>query len=467
MATINHNPIYKTLKENLSYVSEAHKQIPISDLTTVMEYVTGDHAEVLYTKGHGCSCNPELAAEEFLSDREKYLERKKGAKLSGQTDAKKEIIAHHFYISFHKEDFVGVERMMKITDELIERTPLKEFKLLRAPHTNTDEEHVHLSVNAYSMDGKKKFCMNNKMLYTLRRELDHICYEYGLSLVEDKTLLKTDEEYAKWFAAVKAEGKVRIHKNRTSEEKKMKNKERRSKKSYVKKLPLRSIEEDFKGAVYYNSANIFGERIYFAAGGRFPSPKTGKPYRMKIWTEDGRKRSTVELLLLLIAVVLFDTQKYAQERNYYQPKVNVDCEIQRMIDGIAATREYGITDNCVLESKIRECGSNISSLKKAIYDIDKSLNEKENDDLRKERAAYLEKLKKYNKQYYQLMQVKALTKEVMTDTYRDNIYAVKPLEQERKLSLDDMIASAERKKGKGMQTREGDRRDTSIDWRER
>ena len=103
MATINHNPIYKTLKKNLSYVSEAHKQIPISDLTTVMEYVTGDHAEVLYTKGHGCSCNPELAAEEFLSDREKYLERKKGAKLSGQTDAKKEIIAHHFYISFHKE----------------------------------------------------------------------------------------------------------------------------------------------------------------------------------------------------------------------------------------------------------------------------------------------------------------------------------------------------------------------------
>lgn len=453
MATINHNPIYKTLKENLSYVSEAHKQIPVSDLTTVMEYVTGDHAEVLYTKGYHCSCNPELAAEEFLDDREKYLKRKHGKKLSGQAEGKEEIIAHHFYVSFHKEDFVAVEKMMKITDELIQSTAMKDFKCLRAPHVNTDEGHVHITVNAYSMDGKKKFCMNNKMLYALRRELDYICYEHRLSLVEDKTLLKTDEEYAKWFAEVKKEGKIRIHPNRTVQQKKEqqkkrneKRKEQRGKKSYVKKLPLKDINTEIQDAAKYNFSEKFGKQVFYAADGQFLSPRTKVPYRLKMWTEDGRKRSTVELLFLLIAVVLFDTQKYAAEKNYYQPKVNINHEIQKMIDGIVATREYGITDKKVLESKIKECGSNISSLKRAIYQIDKTLVDRTDESLQKKRMTYEKKLKKNNRQYYKLMQVKALTKEVMTDVYRENIYTVKLIEQERKLDLDNIISNAEVKK---------------------
>lgn len=453
MATINHNPIYKSLNANLSYVSEAHKQIPVSDLTTVMEYVSGEHAEVLYTQGYHCSCNPELAAEEFLDDREKYLKNKNGKKLSGQVEGKEEIIAHHIYVSFHKEDFVSVEKMMKITDKLIQRTAMKDFRSLRAPHVNTDEGHVHISLNAYSMDGKKKFCMNNKMLYALRRELDYICYEHGLSLIDDKTLLKTDEEYAKWFAEVKAEGKTRIHPNRTIQQKKEqqkkrndKRKEQKSEKTYVKKLPLRNINTEIQEAAKYNFSEKFGKQVFYAADGRFLSPRTKVPYRLKMWTEDGRKRSTVELLFLLIAVVLFDTQKYAEEKNYYQPKINIDHEIQRMIDGISATREYGITDKKVLESTIKECGSNISSLKRAIYQIDKALRDRKDEGLEEKRKKYEKKLKEYNRQYYKLMQVKVLTKEVMTAAYRENIYTVKPIEQSRKIDLDDIISNAKSKK---------------------
>ena len=128
---------------------------------------------------------------------------------------KKGVVSHvQFYVSPSVCDHVPAQERMEMTRELIERTVLRDFPLLYIPHDNTENGHCHISVCPFSEDGSHKLCVNNSLLYDLRREMDRICVEHGYSIIENANLWG-DQEYKAWYEEVKAEGHVTIHPPRT------------------------------------------------------------------------------------------------------------------------------------------------------------------------------------------------------------------------------------------------------------
>lgn len=449
MGTLNFNAIYETTKSNMKYILDPQKIVPAEDVMRCMSYIEGSHSEVHYATGYHCSTNPDLAAEQFQQDRDRYWKRKKGKRLKGQNADRFELLAHHIYVSFHKDDRVSIDDMMQITAELIERTPLRDFRSLRAPHNNTDEGHVHISVNAYSMSADKKFCMNHNMLYTLRRELDYICVEHGLSIVEDY-YLKKDPEYKAWFDCVKAEGKITIRQPRTLEEKKLSWTEKN--KTRNKKKREKHIIEEIADISDYNQKPITAKQWKkdqctlqsYTNNNFFFAPKK-KYYRLKLWSDTGRRRGTIELLFLLISTILFDTAKYEYE--ICGPiRLNINSELQRSIDAIATARTFGITNGETLRVRIKETGSNMNALKRSIYYIDKELLTNLDSELIAEKERLTERLKSEKQSYRKLMELKNEMNRVCDPKYMRQLSLDERIEKQ---SVNDLINSAERMKSTG------------------
>lgn len=212
LPTFKFNAVYSSVEGNLCYIADAEKQIPDREVLKVMAYVNGEHAETMYARAYHCSSNPVLAAEEFLADREKYFACHNGKKLSGQGSGKKEILAHHVYVSCHEDDHVTPELLMKIADNFIKKMHLEDFRIFVSPHLNTPRKHFHMSICAYSMDGKRKFHMKNDVRYRCEIELNKIAVGYGLSIIDDFKLRiwagHNMPEYIDWLDEVKKEGKI-------------------------------------------------------------------------------------------------------------------------------------------------------------------------------------------------------------------------------------------------------------------
>ena len=121
-------------------------------------------------------------------------------KTKGTNEKKKPVQMTQFYLSFTEDEKLSEQEMMDIARELIERTDLKDFVCFYAPHLNTDNYHIHISVGAYQKDGERKLSMNSKKMYRYRAELDRIVADRGLSIVEPTKAMKYHEqEYAKWL----------------------------------------------------------------------------------------------------------------------------------------------------------------------------------------------------------------------------------------------------------------------------
>ena len=144
--TFKFNPVYKSVSSNLFYIQDGKKMIPEKDLFTVIEYVDGSHAALLYGKAHGTSVNPKLAAEEFMADRNKYFElynMREGQRLKGQgknsKGGKKEILAHHVYLSCAEQDSdkVTPEILNEIMDRFLKAMGWDGHRAVQAPHLNS------------------------------------------------------------------------------------------------------------------------------------------------------------------------------------------------------------------------------------------------------------------------------------------------------------------------------------------
>ena len=458
MPTFKFNAVYKSLGDNLKYIADSEKVLPEADLLKVMSYVNGLHAETVYGRSYNCSLNPALAAEEFLSDREKYFACHKRKRLSGQGKGKSEILAHHVYVSCAADDPITPEILMKIADEFIEKMNLQEYRIFVAPHLNTKYKHFHMSISAYSMDGKKKFLMKNATRYRMEMELNYIAAKNGLSIIDDYKLRVwagyNAPEYIAWLDAVKKEGKTVVRNNITIGEKILRaeeRKERNADRNKKRKAKEKPTEKQIKLAVRENTyKDTYDPRKYYTAGGAFPNVrKSNKTYRIGLWTPEGRKRGTIELLFLLIAVAFVDTEKYAREKQYYRPRSEPAKEVQKMIDNIHRAKIYHITDLKDLKQKTAEVGSWLGSHKKAMHYIEGRMAEQYDEKLEERLQWHKAQYDLYRRQYRDLVLVRETIREVVRDQYRYNIYDFEPIEEikkepERKQSLNVLIGSAEK-----------------------
>lgn len=185
------------------YLCDGHG-LPASVRTN--RYITNGHGGTTKSLGHNCPSDPILATAYMDAKRWNY-ERQHTI---NRNRTKGSITHIQLYVSPTEEDHVPSDERLEMTRELIERTVLKDFPSIYIAHDNTAQGHCHISLCPFSEDGSHKLCMNNKLLYDLRREMDYISVEHGYSIIECPELWG-DKAYREWFFDVKEKGIVTIH----------------------------------------------------------------------------------------------------------------------------------------------------------------------------------------------------------------------------------------------------------------
>ena len=105
----------------------------------------------------------------------------------------------------------------------------------------------------------------------------------------------------------------------------------------------------------------------------FINSRNNKPYRIGLYTATGRKRTFVELIILLAMTVL----KYEGNYNFNINSSHTDMKIQSMMDAIKISREEKITNPEEVKNKLNEVGTDISKLKLQNKRNDATLNKME------------------------------------------------------------------------------------------
>ena len=173
-----------------------HFSIKSSPLA-LLKYVTGEtkeHKAEIVT-GINCSDDPESAYIEMGLCYEHFAGEKfhRTAKPVG----KEHIKMHHYVISF-EGDKVTPQEAQRIAEQWAYDTFGNNRQILIAVHTDTDNIHVHVAVNAFSMDGKR-WIDNKSTLKKCRENINKLCKAKHLSVIEHPKW-NANQTYAEWLA---------------------------------------------------------------------------------------------------------------------------------------------------------------------------------------------------------------------------------------------------------------------------
>ena len=173
-----------------------HFSIKSSPLA-LLKYVTGEtkeHKAEIVT-GINCSDDPESAYIEMGLCYEHYAGEKfhRTAKPVG----KEHIKMHHYVISFVGDE-VTPQEAQRIAEQWAYDTFGNNRQILIAVHTDTDNIHVHVAVNAFSMDGKR-WLDNKSTLKKCRENINKLCKAKHLSVIEHPKW-NANQNYAEWLA---------------------------------------------------------------------------------------------------------------------------------------------------------------------------------------------------------------------------------------------------------------------------
>ena len=124
------------------------------------------------------ACTPELCEQEFLLTKSEYQ------RITGRRQ-KHEVIAYQIRQSF-KPGEVTAEEANKIGYELAMRYTKGKYAFFVATHTDRAHFHNHIIFNSTSLDCQRKY-KNSWFSYVgLQRLSDLICFEHGLSVINQK-----------------------------------------------------------------------------------------------------------------------------------------------------------------------------------------------------------------------------------------------------------------------------------------
>lgn len=134
------------------------------------------------------------------------------------------------------------------------------------------------------------------------------------------------------------------------------------------------IDKEKKREIEKNQNNWYSNKDYI-------NSKTHLPYRVRIWDQYGRKRTTIELIAMLAIVVL--KNEHPEENNrkaVIDEKRNDpihakrDWKVQNMLDTIKISREEKVEDYSDLKEKLEMSGKALSKAKAETRRITTSLN---------------------------------------------------------------------------------------------
>lgn len=172
-----------------------HFSIKNNPLAT-LKYITGEtkkqRAEIV--TGINCSEDPESAYIEMEMCYEHYAGEK--FHRTANSTGKEHIKMHHYVISFKGQE-VTPEQADKIAQEWAKDVFGNDRQILIATHTDTDNIHVHLAVNAYGLKGKR-WLDNKSTLKLCREKINDICRKKKPDVIEHSKW-STNQNYAEWL----------------------------------------------------------------------------------------------------------------------------------------------------------------------------------------------------------------------------------------------------------------------------
>lgn len=172
-----------------------HFSIKNNPLAT-LKYITGEtkeqRAEIV--TGINCSDDAESAYIEMKLCYEHYAGEK--FHRTANSTGKEHIKMHHYVISFKWQE-VTPEQADKIAHEWAKDVFGNDRQILIATHTDTDNIHVHLAVNAYGLKGKR-WLDNKSTLKLCREKINKICKSQKLTVIENPKW-NAGQNYAEWL----------------------------------------------------------------------------------------------------------------------------------------------------------------------------------------------------------------------------------------------------------------------------
>ena len=123
-------------------------------------------------------CDPQLAWQEFMLDRGRYLS-------THGSERDSDVIAYQIRQAF-KPGEVTPEEANRIGQELAMRFTKGKHAFVVSTHIDRAHVHNHILFNAVDLSAKRKFRNFFLSSYALRRLSDTICVEHGLSIIKER-----------------------------------------------------------------------------------------------------------------------------------------------------------------------------------------------------------------------------------------------------------------------------------------
>ncbi len=175
MATTKIWAIHDSLVRVVGYAENPEKTGCLDfDIANVLHYATdeekttvGMDEKKLFVTSINCDGN---AAQAMLSTQKHF----------GKTDGN---VAYHAYQSFAPGE-VTPEQCHEIGVKLAKKMWGEKYQVVVASHLDHDHLHNHFVICSVSFRDGKKYDCNKREYAKLRRRSDELCYEYGLSVIE-------------------------------------------------------------------------------------------------------------------------------------------------------------------------------------------------------------------------------------------------------------------------------------------
>ena len=340
-------------------------------------YISDGHGGTTKSLGHHCPSDPILATAYMHAKRWNY-ERQHSINQS----RKKGCISHiQLYVSPTEEDRVPPEERLEMTRELIERTVLRDFPSIYIAHDNTPQGHCHISLCPFSEDGSHKLCMNNKLLFDLRRQMDVICVEHGYSIIECPELWG-NKEYREWFFSVKEKAIVTIHPPREQNKAFLKMEKKRAR-NYSRSKRAQTKKKEAQVAYYQELTKGYSpekDPYFFTSPWLYNPTDPTQPLRIKCITDEGKERSPLELHAAAMGAWAYYCEQCLVQKNL--PHTDKLKKQLHTIMGKAYAAKQLMLDLDIRTQEelifhIKECGQDIGTLKRCLQKVNNELDELE------------------------------------------------------------------------------------------
>lgn len=351
---------YQTLDKKASLEAFLH----LSETDKVFEYATNLDKTVFRLDGDedvlssGIDCTPDTASIMFQQDKELYealapLDKRRnvyGSKIdykTGKTISKESIEAYHIIQSFAAIDTLDPRVVHNIGIEFCKRA-FPGHRCVIATHLNTGHLHNHIVMCAYHENGTHKFHMNKTSRRAYRAINDEISIEHNLPII-----LQSDIEHREDLG--NAHDRLNLSDRKISE---------------LPKEPGTQnniLSHPGKTPGYTDIDYVSNEYIrpdHYQKSDRIAN---SNPIDLSRYTESGRRRSDIELIILRLIkhlrelrdlILAPDTEPGKTTYTSYTNRIN------QFESALMICEKHGISSADELSSMLNDTGASLSHSKK-------------------------------------------------------------------------------------------------------